>query len=460
MVTKNTVQKEDKRSQKVRFTRPRIANLSCPPLKSQAFLWDSYAPGLGVRATPNSPNKVFVFQDRFNGKTFRVKLGSVLTLTIEAAQEEANRMMSLLRRGIDPRQEKAEKIAIGVQKNNDEAARLAKESATVASAWHDYYQEKSRSKKDGKFIWGDKHKAHLAHFLQPGGAIISRGKRPAQSNVKRPGILYPLMRLKLSELDEEIISSWLKKESSRAPTSTAKAYSVLRAFINWCSKDKQYKAIIKADSIKSDQVRDNLIPSRPKKNDSLRKAQISLWFKEVKKISNPIICSYLQCLLLTGSRRNELATLKWKDVDLKWKSLTIRDKVEGERTIPLTPYVEFLIQALPRQNQYVFSSTLSKSGRIEEPRKQHSKAISNAGLPPLSLHGLRRSFGTLSEWVEVPTGIVAQIMGHKPSAIAEKHYIQRELDLLEIWHIKIEKWILNEAKIKFTPSKSKLKVAK
>jgi integrase len=44
-----------------------------------------------------------------------------------------------------------------------------------------------------------------------------------------------------------------------------------------------------------------------------------------------------------------------------------------------------------------------------------------AGLPDLTLNGLRRSFGTLSEWLECPAGVVAQIMGHKPSAIAEKH---------------------------------------
>ncbi|SDX14951.1 hypothetical protein [Nitrosomonas communis] len=68
-------------------------------------------------------------------------------------------------------------------------------------------------------------------------------------------------------------------------------------------------------------------------------------------------------------------------------------------------------------------------------------------LPALS--GLRRSFGILSGWVEVAAGIVAQIMGHKPSAIAEKHYIQRELDLLHLWHVKIEQWILHEAGIKF-----------
>ncbi len=70
-----------------------------------------------------------------------------------------------------------------------------------------------------------------------------------------------------------------------------------------------------------------------------------------------------------------------------------------------------------------------------------------AELPHISLHGLRRSFGTLAEWVEVPTGIVAQIMGHKPSALAEKHYRRRPLDLLRKWHEKIETWILNEAGI-------------
>ena len=65
----------------------------------------------------------------------------------------------------------------------------------------------------------------------------------------------------------------------------------------------------------------------------------------------------------------------------------------------------------------------------------------------------------MAEWVEVPAGIVAQIMGHKPSAIAEKHYIQRELDLLHLWHVKIEDWILKEANIKFEPVNTGLRLA-
>jgi integrase len=76
--------------------------------------------------------------------------------------------------------------------------------------------------------------------------------------------------------------------------------------------------------------------------------------------------------------------------------------------------------------------------------------VAAAALPHVSLHGLRRSFATLSEWIDVPTGIVAQIMGHKPSAIAEKHYKKRSIDLLRHHHEKIEAWMLKQAGIEFT----------
>lgn len=104
------------------------------------------------------------------------------------------------------------------------------------------------------------------------------------------------------------------------------------------------------------------------------------------------------------------------------------------------------LAALPRRNEWVFSSPTAASGRLVEPRSAHNRALATAGLPALSLHGLRRSFGTLSEWVEMPTGVVARIMGHKPSATAEKHY-RRPLDLPRQWHTKLEAWLLAEAGI-------------
>lgn len=52
-----------------------------------------------------------------------------------------------------------------------------------------------------------------------------------------------------------------------------------------------------------------------------------------------------------------------------------------------------------------------------------------------------------AEWVECPFGIVAQIQGHKPCAIEEKHYRVRPLDLLRMWHSRIAARILAEAGI-------------
>jgi integrase len=155
-------------------------------------------------------------------------------------------------------------------------------------------------------------------------------------------------------------------------------------------------------------------------------------------------------LLLTGARRTEWQLLKWDDVDFGGKKLTVRDKVEGRRTIPLTPYLASLLQELPRVNAYVFGSATSKEGYVIGVTKPHAQAVAKAGLAHVSLHGLRRSFSTLSEWLEIPVGVVAQIQGHKPSAIAEKHYKRRPVDLLRMHHEKLESWILEQGKVEWS----------
>ena len=428
------------------FTAERVAGFKCQPGKQQSIFWDGKTPGLGLRVTAAGA-KSYIFQTDLNGKTIRMTIGDPRNWAIGDAQAEASRLKVMTDQGIDPRQVIADAIAAKDAKAAALVMQDACESVTVADAWQAYVAERSAAKMDGKPVWGERHKAHHAYFVQAGGVKRKRGTRPGESKKTRPGVLVPLMTMRLADLDADAVSAWLDKEAKQAPTTAAQAFRALRAFLTWCAKHKTYSAAVQSGVCQSDDVKNRVPSPKIKKDDSLRRAQIKPWFEAVQKIGNPVIAAYLQGLLLTGARRNELAALRWADVDFQWKSLTIRDKVEGERTIPLTPYLEHLIAALPRRNEFVFSSPTAASGRLEEPRIQHVKALTAAALPALSLHGLRRSFGTLSEWVEVPAGIVAQIMGHKPSAIAEKHYIQRELDLLHLWHVKIEAWILEQAGI-------------
>ena len=439
------------------FTAARVDGFKCQPGKKQSIYGDGKTPGLGLRVTATGA-KSYIFETKLNNKTIRMTIGDPRNWAIGDAQAEASRLKVMTDQGMDPRQVIAAAAATKKAEADALIAKEASESVTVADAWQVYIADRSASMKDGKPEWGERHKAHHAYFVQAGGEKRTRGRRPGEPNKTRPGILVPLMTMRLAALDAIAIESWLKKEVAQAPTSAAKAFRFLRTFLTWCAKHETYSAAVQAGACQADDVKKMVPKPKTKPNDCLRRAQIKPWFEAVQKIGNPVIAAYLQGLLLTGARRNELATLRWADVDFQWKSLTIRDKVEGERTIPLTPYLEHLISWLPRRNEFVFSSPTAASRRLEEPRNPHNKALAAAALPALSLHGLRRSFGTLSEWVEVPAGIVARIMGHKPSAIAEKHYIQRELDLLHMWHVKIEAWILEQAEIKFVPVQAGLRV--
>lgn len=413
---------------KISFTAPKIKALECEKGKSQTIYWDTKTPSLGVRITPTG-NKAFIFQTWFNGTNLRTTIGDVDIWAIDKAQSEARRLKVLTDQGIDPRIEKAKSHA------KSKASRLKGTKGLIV--WDEYIKARQHQ-------WGDRHKADHLDMVRKGGGKITRGLRKGQPKTKQKGILLDLLSLPINEITKEKILPWLKREVKARPARARLALSALRAFLTWAGDQNDYKALV--DTTACDRLTKEL-PPKQAKDDCLQKEQLKAWFVGVRKINNPVISAYLQVLLLTGARRNELATLQWADVDTQWHTARIRDKVEGNRTIPLTPYVELLINNLKRENKFVFSSLTAKSGRLTEPRKAHQVIIEGAGIPNLSIHGLRRSFGTLAEWVECPAGISAQIMGHKPSAIAEKHYRRRPIDLLRMWHTKIEKFILDEAGI-------------
>jgi integrase len=412
---------------KTRLTPERIRAFATS--KPQDFLWDAATPGLGVRATASGA-KSFIWQGRLHGKSVRRTVGDARAWTLDQARAEARRLQMLLDQGIDPREEKAKRQAEAIAKR-EEARRKA---VTVGEAWQAYIAAR-------KHKWSARHLAAHEQVANAGGVKRKRG-----GGVTECGPLAALMPERLAALTPERIAAWLKAEAAKRPTYAALTFRLLRAFLRWASEQSDYRGLVQASATTARAVRDH-VPRVKAKGDCLQREQLAPWFAAVRAIGNPVISAYLQALLLTGARREELAGLKWADVDFQWKSLIIRDKVDGERIIPLTPYVAHLLATLPRRNEWVFSSPAAASGRLQEPRIAHDRALKAAGLPHITLHALRRSFATLSEWVECPVGVVAQLMGHKPSAIAEKHYRRCPLDLLRMWHTKIEAWILEQAGI-------------
>ena len=421
---------------KINFTAGRINGHSCPAGKSQAFIWDSGATGLGLRATAAGA-RTYIWQGKLNGATIRVTIGAPKDWSIDDARDEARRLKRLADSGKDPRAEAAEQRTAAEQRRME----ALRQDVTVHEAWIEYLKANQ-----GK--WSERHYSDHEKLAHAGGEPRKRG-----TGVTVAGPLAALMPLKLSHLTAQRVADWLETEAQTRPTNAEQSYRKLRAFIRWCDDKPEYAGLVASNAYTARAVR-TAVPRTNAKDDCLQREQLPAWFAAVRQISNPVISAYLQALLLTGTRREEMAGLRWEQVDFQWRSLRVADKVETEtgRALPLTPYLANLLAALPRRNEWVFSSPTAADGKLAEPRIAHNKALAVAGLPHVSLHGLRRSFGTLCEWVEMPSGVSAQIMGHKPSALAEKHYRRRPLDLLRMWHDKIEVWMLEQAGITFTPN--------
>ena len=418
---------------RVNLTAGRVDAFTCPQNKAQAFLWDTDTPTLALRATPTG-RKTYVFEARLNGSTLRITIGTLADWPIKQARLKAQGLKMLVDVGTDPRQVERDRQADAVEKKTAAASH----ALTVGEVWTVYLAARKK-------YWGERHYIEHGLMVNAGGLKTMRGTRGR--GVTAPGILHILMAMPLRDLTAPVVEAWADNEAKIRPSSARLAWRCLKAFLGWCSEQPEYSALVtERNPAKTTKTREAL--GKPKvKKDALLKEQLPVWFDAVRQLQNPVIAAYLQTLLLTGARAGEVLGLRWDDINTKWRGMTIRDKVEGNRVIPFTPYVSYLLAALPRRNDYVFSSSVSAGGTLVIPRNPHNDACVVAGIDHLTINGLRRSFRSLTEWLEVPAGVVAQLMGHKPSATAEKHYTVRPLDLLRVHHEKVEAWILEQAGI-------------
>ena len=458
---------------RLKFSSSKIAGFACDPGKAAAFFWDAQQPGLGLRVTATG-SKSFIFQAKLGREVIRVTIGNFRNWPLDAlrdksgepvgpgAREEANRLQHIIMAGRDPRLVKADFLAAEEAERDAaatlraaEKARQHREAITLGEAWREYISDRAP-------LWSDLHKRDHDRAMQAGGAVRKRSDK-----LTEPGPLSSLAHTRLADLTPERIEQWARLEAATRPTSARLAFRLLKAFLNWCAVHREYKQIVGSSAAASKRARESLGRSK-KKDDVLQREQLAAWFAAVKQLDSPVVRAYLQTLLLIGPRREELAALRWEDVNFQWNHITLNDKVEEFRMVPLTPYVAHLLADLKRRNDspppvramrrmheagvtwepspWVFQSQRAESGRLTDPSNAHRRACAGAGLK-LTLHGLRRSFATLSEWVETPAGIAAQIQGHAPQGVREQNYIRRPLDLLRMWHIKIEAWILEQAGI-------------
>src|SRR5712692_6939 len=156
----------------------------------------------------------------------------------------------------------------------------------------------------------------------------------------------------------------------------------------------------------------------------------------LKQLPEP---SYTLMLLLvgTGLRVGEAIGLRWEDIDLNRKNLTVRRDIwhgqvnspkyaASERVIPLGPILaEHLQSRLQGEGSWIFAG---ESGRPLDPRnlakRQLQSVLDRLQIPRFSWHRLRKLHSTYLGDLSVSPRIMQAQLGHADAALTLNIYTQ------------------------------------
>jgi integrase len=119
--------------------------------------------------------------------------------------------------------------------------------------------------------------------------------------------------------------------------------------------------------------------------------------------------------LATGLRRGELLNLRWKNVNLTERVLTvINTKTGRDRFIPLTPIAQEVLTRLsqPQASPFVFPSPVDYTQPRKEIKTAWLSALREANLTDFRFHDLRHTMATRLAEATNNAFVVQRVLGH------------------------------------------------
>ena len=145
----------------------------------------------------------------------------------------------------------------------------------------------------------------------------------------------------------------------------------------------------------------------------------------VAQCKNKHVIRTVEFLLHTGVRKSEALGLRWEDVDLRAKIITIRDSKNGEtRWIPMS---EKIIDLLQRADACEKPFPISASALDQA--WQH--AVKRAGIKDFRIHDLRHE--AISRWANIFAGDVfklANLSGHKDLKMLRRYVNPAQAEII------------------------------
>ncbi|QDQ40843.1 DUF4102 domain-containing protein [Legionella geestiana] len=357
---------------------------------AQKRYYDDTLKGFGVRVTSGG-TKAFFVEKLIKNKLARITLGRYPELTVEMAKKEAQKLLGQIAMGFDPvAQKKTEKMR----------------QITLQEVFDDYLQARKALKP-----------STLVNYHQ----IL---KKAFSVWLKKPLI--------------SITKDRVTKRHQQLGDTHGEAYAnlamrVLRALFNFAAgqyEDSDGKSLVPENPVKRlSQTRSWYRVDR--RQTFIKSHELAPWYEALEKTGNPTLRDYLVVILFTGLRRQEAATLKWENVDLQAKTLTVPDtKNHDQHTLPLSDYLLgiFARRHQHRTNGYVFPGT-GAAGHIIEPRKQMAKVTQLTNIQ-FTVHDLRRTFITIAESLDIPAYALKRLLNHRMSNDVTAGYIVADVERL------------------------------
>jgi len=359
----------------MRLTAATIRTLSLRSGKSDHVFFDADLPGFGLRLRASGA-RTWLLQYAIAGRTRRMALGSVAVLDPGKARETAKRLLAQVRLGHDPAR--------------DKITARSKAAETFGALLPRFLERQRARLKPRSYEETERHlKAHAK----------------------------PLHGYSIEALERRTIATRLAEIEKRSgPAASNRVRTSLSAFFTWAAREGYVDANPVAFT--------NKAIENGGRDRVLSDAELAtVW----RVLADDQYGAIVRLLMLTGARRDEIASLRWSEIDLDAATITLppaRTKNRREHLIPLSKPALAILATQPRRSEadgsdrdHVFGrgagrgfqdwsgSKADLDARIAAARK--GKALD------WTLHDFRRSLSTaLHERFGVLPHVVETILGH------------------------------------------------
>jgi Site-specific recombinase XerD len=370
--------------------------------RHRGYLWDLELTGFGAYVSQSG--KVSWLVQRWRGKSVRLSIGRLPSMTLDEAREQARVLIGGFSAGIDI-------VALRRQKLDEQRQSL--EAPTVGEVFAEYYALRN----DGSNYWREVGRLFDRHVAD------SLGK------------------LKLPEVTKHDIRLFIRN-FSRSPSRQRWVFTFLRPFFKWTARE---------DYILFNPMQDLLPPPPANERDRvLSTDEIARVWAASTKMGYPF-GDFVKLLLLTGQRRSEVAELPWAELDLSqalWRIPKERTKTKAAHIVYLSEPALVILHNIRRFNRssYVFST---RKVSLTNPSRDHDVPITGftkakaeldrlSGVRDWIFHDLRRTAASGMCEIGIAPHVIDKVLNHSiPSKVRRIYqrfeYLQERKEALETW---------------------------